>query len=476
MIAKKHFFSRRRFLRGVGGVVVGLPALDAFQSRAKAAAPAKIYSALMLQQCGLVQGPHMGGGVVTAVVNGAPPETDMYWPRALGPISVDAMNGADAEQTTSILKDYASKLLFIRGTSFKYSHLHGGGAVAASTGAPVTGTYPRELPVSESIDVFIANKMANGQEPLTLYAGRKGEFRDDSLSFSVGGKLRVGDNNPWTAYQRTVGLTGTMMADPATFQKIGAQRLSVNDLIRGELKELQARPELSKEDRQRVDLHISSIRDMEMNMTNVLGPMIDVPAFMAINGTHTTDANIEKATQMQIDLIAFAFASDRARTATLQVGSCNDHTRYTVNGVVAPAYHPVSHRNNSDGQGGPVIKDSVQIHHGIDQIHARHFKPLIDRMAAYTLPTGGTLFDSSINIWTNSLDNGPTHGSTNIPYLLAGTAGGFLKTGLHINTPGASHRVLTTVASAAGCRKPDGSLVDNFGDPSAPGLITEIIA
>ena len=33
-----------------------------------------------------------------------------------------------------------------------------------------------------------------------------------------------------------------------------------------------------------------------------------------------------------------------------------------------------------------------------------------------------------------------------------------------------------TVASAAGCRKANGDLVDDFGDPTAPGLITEIIA
>ena len=179
---------------------------------------------------------------------------------------------------------------------------------------------------------------------------------------------------------------------------------------------------------------------------------------------------------MQVDLIAFAFASDRARTATLQVGSCNDHTRYTINGVLAPPYHPISHRNNSDGQSGSIIANSVDLHHEIDRIHARYFKRLLDRLSAYTLPQGGTLLDASVNIWTNSLDDGPTHGSTNIPYILGGGAGGFLKTGVHIMSPGANHRVLTTVASAAGCRKPNGDLVDNFGDPSAPGLITEIIA
>src|SRR5258706_1727267 len=457
-------FERRRLLRGLGGVAVGLPMLDIFEGRAMAApAPPtkKIYSALILQQNGLVQGPHMGGGVVTAVVPNAPVETDMFWPRAMGPLSAATMTGADVDRATSELSDYASKLIFIRGTSFKYSHLHGGGAVAASTGAPVTGTYPRELPVSESVDFFIAENAAGGQEPLTLYAGRKGEFRDDSLSFGTGGTLRIGDNNPWTVYQRMTGLAGMLQADPNLFKKVAAQRLSVNDLIRQELKDFLARTDLSADDRRRMTLHLSSVRDMEMNMNTVLGPMLDTAAMQAINGTHTTDANIEKAALMQVDLIASAFASDRARTATLQVGSCNDHTRYRVNGVLAPPYHPVSHRNNSDGQGGSIITNSVELHHGIDRIHARYFKRLLDRMAAYMLPQAGTLLDSSVNIWTNSLDDGPTHGSTNIPYVIGGNAAGFLKTGMHLMSPGASHRVLTTVASAAGCRKPHGDPVDN---------------
>src|SRR5205814_3515583 len=86
-------FERRRWLRGLGGVAVGLPMLDIFEGRAKAAAPAakKIYSALILQQNGLVQGPHTGGGEVTAVVPNAPVETDMFWPRAMGPLSAATM-------------------------------------------------------------------------------------------------------------------------------------------------------------------------------------------------------------------------------------------------------------------------------------------------------------------------------------------------------------------------------------------------
>src|SRR5687768_2135860 len=251
--------ARRRLLQGIGGVAVGLPALDIFEGRAWAQATGKkIYVALMLQQNGAIQG------------RGNDP--DMFWPRVVGPIDANAMATTDADRTTSELKDYASKLNFVRGLNFRYSRNHDGGPIAASCGSPITGSGTSQLPVSESVDFFIAGKVTPGKEPLTLYAGRKGTFRDDAFSFSTGGKLRVGDNNPWNVYQRLIGLAGT---DPAVLQKIAARRLSVNDLVRTELKELLARTDLSKADRDRLDLHFSSIRDMEIDMTQVIGPPPD---------------------------------------------------------------------------------------------------------------------------------------------------------------------------------------------------------
>jgi hypothetical protein len=452
--------ARRRLLQGLGGVAVGLPALDIFEGRAFAQATGKkIYCALMLQQNGAIQG---NGG-----------DADMFWPRAMGAIDANVMGTTDADRTTSELKDYASKLNFVRGLNFRYSRNHDGGPVAASCGSPITGSGTSQLPVSESVDFFIARSLTPGKEPLTLYAGRKGTFRDDAFSFGTGGKLRVGDNNPWNVYQRILGLAGT---DPALLQKIAARRLSVNDLVRTELKELLARTDLSKADRDRLDLHFSSIRDMEIDMTQVIGPPPDTAGMQAVNGSHTTDANMEKVVKFQLDLIAFAFASDRARTATLQVGGCNDHTKYTINGVQAPPFHFISHRVMSDGGSGDPIANAVELHHQIDRIHARYFKHLLDKMSAYTLPGGGTLLDSSVNLWVNSVSDGPPHSGNNVPHVLAGNAGGFLKTGIHLKTTGYTSKVLSTLASATGVRKADGTLVDNFGDPMSTGLITEIVA
>lgn len=455
-------FNRRFVLRGLGGVVVGLPMLDIFQPRGARAQDAArpIYSALMLQQNGAVQG------------NGEP---DMFWPKAMGAIDRATLASRDASQTISELADYADKIACVQGMDFRYSNNHDGGPIAASCASPIRGSGTKQLPVSESVDVFIANALTPGVEPLTLYAGRKGTFRDDAFSFNEGGVLRVGDNNPWNVYQRLIGLEGN---DPETVNKIAQRRLSVNDLIRSDLQALLSRSDLSKEDRDRLDLHFTSVREMEVNSTAVVGPELDAAELESVNGRATDNANMEKVVRLQLDLIAFAFASNRVRTASLQVGGCNDHTRYMVNGVEAPPFHYVSHRVMSDGGSGQSIAGAVEIHHGIDRIHARFFKHFLDRMSAYTLPGGGTLLDSSINLWVNSVSNGPPHSGRDVPHVFAGGANGFLRMGQNIKIDGYTNQALNTIASACGVRKSNGDLVDDFGDPDqgARGLIDALIA
>jgi hypothetical protein len=390
----------------------------------------------------------------------------------MGTIDAAAMTGGDGDRSTSELVDYADKLIFVRGLDFHYSRNHSGGPVAAGTGAPVVGDDTDTLPTAESADYFIANSLAGG-EPLTLYAGRKGTFRDDAYSFGPGGQLRIGDNNPWNVYQRLMGLTGV---DPAVVEKIAQRRLSVNDLIRTELRELLGRADLTTADRERLDLHLSSIRDMEINMGTNIEPLLDVPAMEAVDGAHTENGNMEAVVRMQLDLIAFAFASDRVRTASLQVGGCNDHTKYMINGQEAPPFHFISHRVMSDGGSGTRIPDAVELHHQVDRIHARFFKHLLDRMAAYTLPEGGTLLDSSVNLWVNSVADGPPHSGKDVPHVLAGGAGGFLRTGLHLESPGYNNKVLNTIITATGVRKDNGDFVDNFGDPDDPAILNDVIA
>jgi hypothetical protein len=131
----------------------------------------------------------------------------------------------------------------------------------------------------------------------------------------------------------------------------------------------------------------------------------------------------------------------------------------------------------SDGDSGASIENAIDLHHEIDRIHARMFKYLLDRLSAYTLPTGGTLLDSSVNLWVNSVADGPPHSGKNIPHVLAGGANGFLKMGQYFQMQtGYTNLALNTIASACGVRKDDGNWVDNFGDTSSPGILSQMLA
>jgi hypothetical protein len=62
--------------------------------------------------------------------------------------------------------------------------------------------------------------------------------------------------------------------------------------------------------------------------------------------------------------------------------------------------------------------------------------------------------------------------------LVAGRAGGFLKTGQFFDAPGAiNNKLLNVLLSAMGLRKPNGDPIDDFGDPGlAKGLLTQLVA
>jgi hypothetical protein len=464
-------FDRRRFIRGAGGVMLGLPALEAFLPRKAHAAPKTIYTVFMAQANGAIQG--TGG------------DPDMFWPSATGALSAANMAGVDAARATSILKDYASKLVMIKGIGFPFGNPvgcgHSSGCNQMLTASRMKGSENRSLPMSESIDVRIARELAPNPtrvDPLTLFAGKKQGYLDDAMSYRDAGAVRSGRDNPWDAYQMMTGLDSIGKTDPALLQKLAARRKSINDLLRTEINDLRMRKELGKTDRDRLDLHFTSIRDLEVGMTNTMGPMAGPleGQLKAMNGMYQLNDKMEDVVKLHLSLVAFAFASGRFLVSTVQIGEGNDHTQYFINGVKAPPFHFISHRVMGDGESGTKIGNAVELHAEIDKIHARMFKHLLDQLSMYKTADGRPLLDDCCAVWLNSNGNGPPHDVGNVPHIIAGSAGGFFKTGQYLNLKVQNNKFLNTVATAAGVRKA-GMPLDDFGDPGlAKGLISEIVA
>lgn len=452
---------RRRFLFGLGGVAVALPVLEGLSNkRAKAAPTAQKFAIFVRQANGVVQ------------KSGTEPER--WFPSAVGPIT-DATLGTTA---LAELKAYRDKMLVVRGVSYAFPGNgcgHSGGGNQCLTAARVSDdpSGNRSLAMGESIDNRIARELTPGTEPLTLYAGRMAGYLDEVLSYRGAKDLRAAERNPFNAYKRLFGIPD---AGAAALERKALARKSVNDLIRGQMNALLARPELTKSDKERLDLHFTSIRDLELTMVAKL-PDTEIKAMEAMSANVANPTYIPQIVEMQNSIIALACASGMCRAATLQIGDGNDSTEYTIGGVKYPRFHQISHRIFSDGSAGDPIPDAVGKHHEIDKLHVRMFKHLCDKLASYTLPTGGTLLDLGCAILTNDLSTGPPHGYNNLPYAIVGSLGGYLKQGEYVDAGGVkNNKIWNTIGAGVGCKNGAGGPLDDFGDSSlAKGQIPQMM-
>jgi hypothetical protein len=447
--------NRRAFLRGAGGVAVALPFLESITERsAFGALPTKpVFAFFICTANGVVQ---MGGG-----------DPERFWPTATGAIDTAKLTAA-TDRCTSILADHAARLLFVKGVN--YPSLGGGGCghadglVYCLTAAKPNGTRNTVTSSGESVDTTIA-KLVNpaGVDPLTLYSGLKEGYINEKLSWSAAGQVRAAEGNPYNVYKKLMGLatTGTPSGNTMLDQLV-KRRKSANDLVRAELNALRNRSDISAADKMRLDQHFTAIRDLENTMTGMAMQCsltgLDVNAITALNSGSAFRQNgkIEEVAKLQMDLVGLAFSCNLTRVATLQVGDGTDHTNYVVDGVKTDKFHYISHRSQTDGTGGTPIPNAVELHAKIDRIRMETFKYMLDRWKNYATPNG-PLLDNAFAMWTSHVANGPSHSHSNLPIIIAGSGGGYLKQGQYVDAARSSNaKLLNTLITAAGGRSNGG--------------------
>jgi hypothetical protein len=448
--------NRRHFLRGVGGSLLALPLLEGLVPKSARATATTAPFAIFVRQ---------GNGVQQATLDGEP---ERFWPSfAPGPMTREAL-AADSERALSELSDHAAKLSFVRGIRFNdpaNACKHSGGGNQVLTAAKVSSDDCNStLALGESLDNRIATQLGNaGEEPLTLYAGIKTGYLDEVLSYRGPRQLRAAERSPFAAYQNIFGLG---QISPTELAELQLRRKSVNDLVRGELTRLLARSDLSQADRQRLDLHFTSIRDLEQSIAGGLS-LAELANLEAGSTELDNDDNIEAVIKLHCDVMVLAVASGACRSSTLQLGAGPDQNRYQIDGVKQTGFHEISHRSTVPG--------AVDLHHKIDRKLLGLFKYLLDKLDTYQLPEG-TLLDQGVAVFVNDLGN-KFHDYENVPYLVAGSGGGRLKMGQYIDAGGvANNKILNTIGAAVGCTNAQGRPLDDFGDPDLErGMISGML-
>lgn len=450
--------TRRNILRGVGGAFIALPFLETFAPKRAQAAEGNVPKyGIFLRQ---------GNGVQQATED----EPERYWPdQGFGALTTASMS-SDPERALARLAPFASKLTIPRGLNFAFNgngcgHSGGGNQVltAASVSADPSGA--ESLATGESIDNLIARKLGaeGATEPLALYAGRKFNYLDEVMSYRAGYELRAAERNPYNVY---IDLFGLSNEDPEVLERLRNRRQSVNDLVRDEMDALRSRTDLSKKDRDRLDQHFTAIRDLEEQLICGFGAS-KILELEAIQEALDDDSRFSDVCRLHMDLLVLTMSCGARRAATLQLGSGNDGTTYTIEGVVQKSFHKISHRIDSDGDEGPPIPDADILHHKIDVLHVENFRYLLEQLDAVELEQG-TLLDYGVTVMTNDLSN-KYHSYDGVPFILAGGALGALRTGIYAEVEGPHNKLFNSIGAALGVTSDDGEPLHDFGDASLEG-------
>ena len=464
---------RRYFLRGVGGAVLGLPVLESLAPRtAFAQEETALPYAIFFRQA---------NGVSQEWGNEDP---ERFFPRSFGTLTPESMNGRAVDE----LVDFRSKLLIVRDVNmqaFDYGDGHAWGALQGLTarGPTQNGQGGSSEANGESIDFRIGRELnPQGRDPLYLYAGQpSGWLGGPCISYRGPGQKRDPLNNPWNAYQQFV--SGDSDLDDEAQQRLRVRQESVNDLVRAQMQRLLNRTSLSTDDRQRLQLHFESVRELEVSLACRMAEDEEraledlAPGFNSTNG----DETLETA-RLHMQVAALAVACGYTRAVAIQVGSGNDgSTRYRnpETNSLMENFHYISHRRLSHGADGEIIPNADLLHHYVDRQFAQTFRYLLERLDAYALPNGRTLLEQGIAAWYNDNGHGPAHSIFNIPWVLAGSCDGYFKQGemVLIDEGGdANHsRLLNTIGTAVGVRKANGDILDDFGDPSFPRGVLNVL-
>ncbi len=416
----KKRLTRRSFLTGAGGVAVGLPFLDAML------APRKTHA----------QDPIPKRVVFFFTANGPNPER--WWPTSGGERDFTLNSSMEP------LAPFRDKLLILdnmpmltaRERRGDGGNGHDVGTAHCLTAMPIvagpmgTGEFGH-LWDGTAGGISIDQKIGNHFDGVTRYRSLEFGVRAQGISQALPSRISyrgrgeavVPMHTPQQAFDRVF---QPLTADVAAQARVRRRRELVLAAVQGDLGRL--RPRLGTADRFRVDSHIASIGDIARRVDDLSANVCDLPP-----RTEAGENAYEQLADLQADLIPHAFKCDLTRVASIQYANGQSGVRHTWLGH-DDYHHSISHKGDSDANARRQVSE-------IDRWHCQKFARLLAGLQAVDTGDGQTLLDHTTVVWVNEQEKGTgnTHRWNRMPYVLAGSGGGFFNTGRYLDMGGRGH-------------------------------------
>ena len=258
-------------------------------------------------------------------------------------------------------------------------------------------------------------------------------------------------------------LFGPGSGDPATVKQLQFSQRSVLDYVGGSLQRFAA--QVGSDNGKVVLAHLEALRGLESHLTDLAHAGCgSSPPMLNLTDRH----EYFRIYQAQKDLMVAALTCGVSRVATLQV---SDASGANIDFSFVPGIPSTSknnykspYRNWGDLGHNPVI-DGVDHKRIVDKWWMQQLAELLQQLKAIPDLGGSTLFDNTVVLWANTMDDGADENPQKLPWILAARAGsGGFRTGQCAASAGQpSSGVLAAICQAMGV--PSG-----FGPP-LPGLL-----
>lgn len=505
--------NRRVFLRGVGGTALAAPFLSSLNEQwAKAeGVPAQTPQRF----------------VVFFTHNGC--LTNRWFsPKEDGEITADDLAGTYLE----VLSPFMSKLLIPRGIRSLNSYAqvqtidpHDQAMGSKMTCATISEERSRYA-MAESLDHTIAKQInPGGADPLVLGVGAASTSIKEVLSFSAAETAFPANVNPQTVYTQLTGILGSGGGAPATTPDAAvteadfkvARGESVIDIVRDDLSRYQLL-NMSAADQSRVQDWLDLLRETEVGVNNPTlaaactanaatdigvtdaavaeaSPTGDVAGGVFAQGSKTGAAadnlgiSFTLGGDMMMKLMALNMICDTNRSLMLVYPG---YVTFTWDGINhTHDHHGLSHRTGDLSVGGACgVENVLDKIREIDVWYTDRYLRLVTLLDSIG-EGDGTLLDNTATMWLPELSDGNAHNLNNLPIVIAGGAGGYLKQGVFVNVEGQAigvgasedscqnggnigntgsrggnvpiNKLYVTLMNAVGCTGPDGGPVTEFG-------------
>lgn len=402
---KDRHTSRRHFLRGTG-VALALPWMESLQ-------------VLRAQEGSKPAGnqPPLRLGVVY-FSNGVDPKK--WWAKGR---SAAMEFGPAAEPLAPIRED----IVLIKGLynhqAFTNPSPHMGRMANMLSGARVSAD-PADIRVGTTMDQVLAKQIGAATPVPCLTLG----IEPNELRLEDGLSMIYGSNISWVSPTRPA----TKEIYPArTFDQLvgdGKGRKldrSILDAVLQDTHNLQ--PKISGGDRKKLDEYLESVRDIEKRIDRAARevrlegwrPTLAKPDMP--RPADEIPQNVPDHMKLMLDLVVLAFRMDKTRIATLMLNNDLSQMNFKfIEGVRGALHLDLTHNGKSPELQAMYLKTN--------QFHMQQFAYLVQKMKS--IDEGGqSLLDNSILMFASNLYDGDAHGADQMPVVLAGKAGGALRTG-----------------------------------------------